>query len=223
MRKREREKILVKIGDASDEKHGESVHVRPYYSDEIKLEEIARETGEGKAAIVRRMIRFSLSDKQERFGTNRCGERLDWLIEKERQNDQDPNTGQAHYDEILDRVTRLENELKNVSNISSIFLRELYMTASVSVSTLNILLSRLIQLSSPGGADKEQSVQVADGTMARLIANAILDLEHCSAFHGIDFEGENAADLYLATRIKVTKDKVAGTPSSSGATELLRK
>lgn len=219
MRRRERDKILGKIGEASETKHGQSVHVRPYYSDEKKLEEIARETGEGKAAIVRRMIRFALSDKQERFGTNRCRERLDWLIEKERQSDQSPDAADTRYDEIMERVARLEDDLNNLSHISSIFLRELYMMASVSVSTLNILLSRVIQLSSPGGADKEQSVQVADGAMARLIANAIRDLENCSAFHGLESEDDNAAHLYFAKRITMTKNKVAGTHSSILATE----
>ena len=214
---------MGKIGEASETKHGQSVHVRPYYSDEKKLEEIARETGEGKAAIVRRMIRFALSDKHERFGTNRCRERLDWLIEKERQNDRDPDAGDTRYDEVLDRVARLEDDLKNVSQTSSIFSREIYLMASVSVSTLNILLSRVIQLSSPGGADKEQSVQVADGTMARLIANAIRDLENCSVFHGLGSEDENAAHLYFAKNITITKDNVAGPHSSILATEPSRK
>ncbi len=223
MRKREREKIVGKIADASDKEYGQSVHVRPYHSDEKKLAEIARETGEGKAAIVRRMIRFALSDKQERFGTNRCRERLDWLIEKERQKDRGPDDGDTRHDEILDRLTRLEVDLEDVSHISSIFLRELYMMASVSVSTLNILLSRVIQLSSPGSADKEQSVQIADGTMARLIANAIRDLDNCCVFHGIKSDDENAADMYLATRIKVMQRNVAGTDISTRATELLRK
>lgn len=218
MRKREREKIAGKIADASDTKHGQSVHVRPYYSDEKKLEEIARETGEGKAAIVRRMIRFALSDKQERFGTNRCRERLDWLIEKERQNDRSPDAGDTRSDEILDRVTRVEDDLKNISHISSIFLRELYMMASVSISTLNILLSRMIQLS-PGAADKEQSVQIADGAMARLIANAIRDLDNCSTFHGFESEDEKAAQLYFAKRITITKDKIARTHPSILATD----
>lgn len=219
MRKREREKIVGKIADASDEEYGQSVHVRPYHSDEKKLEEIARETGEGKAAIVRRMIRFALSDKQERFGTNRCRERLDWLIEKERQNDRSPDAGDTGYGEILDRLTRLEVDLEKVPHISTIFLRELYMMASVSVSTLNILLSRVIQLSSPGSADKEQSVQIADGAMARLIANAIRDLENCSTFHGIKPDDESAANLYFAKRIAITKDKVAGTHPSILASE----
>lgn len=211
MRKREREKIVGKIGQGSSQKHGQSVHVRPYHSDEKKLEEIARETGEGKAAIVRRMIRFALSDKQERFGANRCRERLDWLIEKERQNWQDLDAADERLDEILGRIERHEEEQKAASHNTSVFLRELYMMSSVSFSTLNILLSKLLELSTPGGAGKGQGVRIADGIMVKLIANAISDLEKCSAFHGMDPDHENPSDLYLATKINVLNENDAGT------------
>lgn len=214
MRKREREKIVGKISQDSSQKHGQSVHVRPYHSDEKKLEEIARETGEGKAAIVRRMIRFALSDKQERFGANRCRERLDWLIEKERQNGKDPDAADGRLDEVLKRIERLEEEQKATSHNTSIFFRELYMMSSVSVSTLNILLSKLLDLSTPGGAGKDKSVRIADGIMVKLIANAVSDLEKCSAFHGMDPDHENPSDLYLATKIKVLKESVTGNPAS---------
>jgi len=213
MRKREREKVVVKISQGSDKRHGRSVHVRPYYSDEKKLEEIARETGEGKAAIVRRMIRFALSDKQERFGANRCRERLDWLIEKERQNGNDLGAADERLDEILERAGRVESDQKAASHETSLLLRELYVMSSVSFSTLNILLSKLMELSTPG-ADKNQSVRIADGIMVKLIANAIRDLEKCSAFHGLHPDPENLSELYLATKIKVLKENVAGTPES---------
>jgi hypothetical protein len=214
MRKREREKVVGKISQGSDKRHGRSVHVRPYYSDEKKLEEIARETGERKAAIVRRMIRFALSDKQERFGANRCRERLDWLIEKERHNDKDLNAADERIDEILARVGRLETDHKAASHETLLLLRELYTMSSVSLSTLNILLSKLMELSTPGGADKSQSVRIADGIMVKLIAHAIRDLEKCSAFHGLHSDPENLSDLYLATKIRVLKENVAGTPES---------
>ncbi|MBX3295464.1 MAG: hypothetical protein KF762_07110 [Acidobacteria bacterium] len=214
MRKREREKVVAKIGQGSSQKHGQSVHVRPYYSDEKKLEEIARETGEGKAEIVRRMIRFALSDKQERFGANRCRERLDWLIEKERQIGNDSDAADGRLDEILKRVERLEADHKAASHNTPLLLRELYMMSSVSVSTLNILLSKLLELSTSGGADKDKGVRIADGIMVKLIANAISDLEKCSAFHGLDPDLENPSDLYLATKIKILKENVAETPES---------
>ena len=74
--------------------------------------------------------------------------------------------------------------------------------SSLSVSVLNIILTRLIELTSPGGADKNQSVLIADGTIAKLIAHAILDLNKCCGFHGIQSEEEKADDLYLARRIR---------------------
>lgn len=45
MRKREKDSVVAKIGRTPEAKHGSSVHVRPYYTDEKKLDEIARETG----------------------------------------------------------------------------------------------------------------------------------------------------------------------------------
>jgi hypothetical protein len=210
MRKRERDHVVGKIAKVSDTKHGGPLCVRPYKTDEIKLEEIAHETGEGKAAIVRRMIRFALSDKQERFGANRCRERLDWLIENERQNGRESDTVDERFDGLLERIAGLEGDLKIVTQETSIFLRELYMMSSVSVSTMNILLSRVIQLSMPAG-DKKQSVLIADGTMVELIAYAIRDLERCAAFHGIGSDDEGADNLYFAKRIKALQANLASS------------
>ena len=221
MRKRERESVVGKIGEASDAKHGGPICVRPYNTDEKKLGEIARETGEGKAAIVRRMIRFALSDKQERFGTNRCRERLDWLIEKERQNGKDSGAADEQLDEIHERVARLETDLKIDFQTSSVFLRELYMMSSVSVAVQNILLSKIIEISTPGASDKEQSMNVADATMAKLIAFAIRDLDKCIAFHDIESDQEKGSDLYLAARIKVLQEHTAATPRSTPESEQL--
>ena len=88
------------------------------------------------------------------------------------------------------------------------------MMSSVSVSTLNILLSKLLELSTPGGAGKDKGVRIADGIMVKLIANAISDLEKCSAFHGMDPDHENPSDLYLATKIKVLRENDAETPDA---------
>jgi hypothetical protein len=201
MRKRERKNVVGKIEDALDTNHGQPMCIRPYRSDEKKLDEIVKETGERKSAIVRRMIRFALSDKHERFGTNRCRERLDLLIEQGRQSEGGSDSINGRFDEILDRITSLEDDHKIASQKTSIFLRELYSMSSLSVSVLNIILTRLIELTSPGGADKKQSVLIADGTIAKLIAHAIVDLNKCRVFHGIQSE-EEADDLYIARRIR---------------------
>jgi hypothetical protein len=210
MRKREKDHVVAKIAEVSDTKHGGPLCVRPYKTDEKKLKEIAQETGEGKAAIVRRMIRFALSDKQERFGANRCRERLDWLIENERQIVSESDAIDKRFEELHERFARLESDLTIVTQETSIFLRELYSMSSVSVSTMNILLSRVIQLSMPGG-DKKQSVLIADGTMVELIAYAIRDLERCAAFHGIGSDEAGADNLYFAKRIKALQANLAGS------------
>ena len=84
MRKREREKVIGKLDDPLDGEHGHPLCVRPYRSDEKMLDEITKETGESRSALVRRMIRFALSDRHERFGANRCRDRLDLLIDQGR-------------------------------------------------------------------------------------------------------------------------------------------
>lgn len=214
MRKREKEQLVVKLGADSDKRHGRSVHVRPYYSDEKKLNEIAFETGEGKGAIVRRMIRFALSDKQERFGANRCRERLDWLIENERKNERDSETEREHLEELLERVGRIENEVKILSQKTSVFLRELYLMSNVSVSVLNIILSRLVLLAKPG-MGKEQSVLAANTITAEMISYAVRDLERCSTYHGIGPNDAGPDDLYFSKRIEALYGDLISSQSST--------
>jgi hypothetical protein len=126
------------------------------------------------------------------------------LIEQGRQSEGDSNATNERFGEILDRIAGLEDDHKIASQKASIFLREIYSMSSLSVSVLNIILTRLIELTSPHGTDKNQSVLIADGTIAKLITHAILDLDKCGVFHGIKSEGERADDLYLARRIRGT-------------------
>ena len=72
MRKREVDIVAGKLGNETDQRQGRPMCIRPYLSDEKKLDEIAEETGEGKAAVVRRMIRFALSE----IGRASCRERV---------------------------------------------------------------------------------------------------------------------------------------------------
>ncbi len=218
MRKRETDSIVGKLSGTPEAKHGRSVHVRPYHSDEKKLDEKARETGEGKAAIVRKMIRFALSDKQRSFGTSRCQDKLDWLVKAGRQNEAASHSLDENLHDILERLANLENDLETVLEIShkaSIFSRELYCMSSVSVSSLNLILTRLLEFLSPNLADREQGVNIANGTMANLIAHAIGELDKCAAFHGIHTDEETAENLYLGTKIKVLQDRIAATPATT--------
>lgn len=197
MRKLQRENIIGKIDKDPDEKQGRSVHVRPYASDEKMLDEIADKTGEAKAAIVRRMIRFALSDKYEHFSANPCRDRLDLLVEQSRQDDD----GSERIAEVLDRIKRLEDDQRSSEQKTASLLREIYSLSGLSVFVLNILLNRMIELTMPKDTGKEKIVLVANGTMKNVIAQTILDLDRCLAFHGIDSGPKLLDELYFATRI----------------------
>lgn len=197
MRKRERDSVVKKIDGSPDEKPGHPICIRPFEADEKKLDEIVRETGEEKSAIVRRMIRFALSDKYERFGANPCRDRLDLLIEQGRRNGSDSD----RVDKLVDRVTQLEEENLAASQETSVFLREIYSLSGLSVLVLNIILPRLIELTSAGETDKEKISLAANGTMRNVIAQTILDLDKCCSFHGIDSGPQLVDELYFATRI----------------------
>ena len=198
MRKRERENVIGKLEGPVDGEHGRPLCVRPYRSDEKMLDEIAKETGERRSALVRRMIRFALSDRHERFGANRCRDRLDLLIDQGRRRVADSE----RLDEIVERVARLEDRHEAISRETSIFLSELYSLSSLSVMVMNILLTKLVEMTAPQGTSHEKIILVADGTMANLIAKSIADFEKCLAHHGIAAEWEDSDGLYLATRIK---------------------
>lgn len=198
MRKTQRETITSKIGRDAEEQHGRSVHVRPYAADEKTLDEIAHKTGEGKAAIVRRMIRFALSDKYEHFSANPCRDRLDLLVEQSRKDESESE----RLAEILDRIKNLEENHRVAWENTSAFLREIYSLSGLSVLVLNIILNRLIELTSPKATDKETISRIADGAMRTVIAQTILDLDECCAFHGIDSGPQLVDELYFATKIR---------------------
>lgn len=220
MRKREREKVLGRIGQGSEIKHGHSVHVRPYYSDGEKLDEIARETGEVKAAIVRRMIRFALSDKQQNFAAHPCREKLDWLIRNGREEadvsmETDPRIG-----EILERLESLETTMGTVMEVMHelpVFLREIYCLSNISFSSQNLIFTRLLEFASSNAEERQQSGILAAGALANQIARAVKDLNKLEAFHKIDSGEDGAYDLYLLTKIKAIRDLIA--TYSAGSTD----
>jgi hypothetical protein len=195
MRKLPRENIVGKINGNSEEQRGRSVHVRPYASDEKKLEEIARHTGESKAAIVRRMIRFALSDKYEHFSANPCRDRLDLLIEQSRESESERIV------EMLELIKNFGEDQKAAEQKAIVFMREIYSLSGLSVLVLNIVLARMIELTSPGGTDKEKISLIANGAMKSVITQTILDLDKCCSFHGIDSGPQLLDELYFATRI----------------------
>lgn len=212
MRKREVDIVAVKLGNETDQKQGRPMCVRPYHSDEKKLDEIARETGEGKAAIVRRMIRFALSDKQQNFTTNQCRDKLDWLIKDRREEVVAPAVSDSKFDELIERIESLENRIENISDILHqipFLLREIYCLSSISFSSQNLIFTRLLEFSSPHAQERQQSVILAAAALGNQIAQAVKDLNKLEAFHRINSDADQPDDLYVMTKIKAIQGLIA--------------
>lgn len=198
MRKRERDIVIKNLDEFPHEKPGRPITIRPFESDEEKLDELVEETGEERSLLVRKMIRFALSDKHGRFDANPCRDRLDLLMEQSRKNE----TESERMAEILDRLKNLEENQRIASENTSAFSREIYSLSGLSVFVLNIILNRLIELTSPKETDKETITRIADGAMRTVIAQTILDLDECCAFHGINSGPQLVDELYFATKIR---------------------
>lgn len=218
MRKREMDTILARMDEASDTKPGQPICIRPFSIDDEKLDEIVKETGEVKSSLVRRMIRFALSDKRDSFSSNPCQGKLDWLIKHGRKNDDVSSQIGKQLDDIVDRVEAVENEVKILAENSCqlpTFLRELYCMTSILVSSQNLTLTRLLEFSSPSPKEREQAVLIAAAARANQIGEAVKDLNQFAAFHGIHLSEGTPDDLYLLTKVKAIKDLIATSSSQS--------
>ncbi len=214
MRKREMDTILARMDGDPDATPGEPICIRPFSTDDEKLDEIVKETGEVKSSLVRRMIRFALSDQRGSFASDRCQGKLDWLIKQGRKSDDVSSQVGKQLDDIRERLEAVENEVKNVAeNLRSLptFLHELYCMTSILVSSQNLTLTRLLEFSSPSPKEREQAVLIAAAARANQIGEAIKDLSQFAAFHNIRFGDDDSDQLFLLTKVKAIKDLIAAS------------
>lgn len=222
MRKREMDTILARMDEAPDTKPGQPICIRPFSTDDEKLDEIVKETGEVKSSLVRRMIRFALSDKRESFASDRCQGKLDWLIKHGRKGDDVSSQMASRIDSILDRLEAVENEVKVLAENSrqvTTFLREFYCMTSILVSSQNLTLTRLLEFSSPSPNEREQAVLIAAAARANQIGEAVKDLTQFAAFHDMHFGDDDPDQLFLLTKVKAIKDLIAASSSRSKRTQ----
>lgn len=218
MRKREIDTILARMDEAQDATPGQPICIRPFSTDGEKLDEIVKETGEVKSSLVRRMIRFALSDKRDSFSSTPCHGKFDWLIKHGRKTDDVSSQMGKRLDDILERVEAVENEVTILAqNLSSLptFLRELYCMTSILVSSQNLTLTRLLEFSSPSPKEREQAVLIAAAARANQIGEAVKDLTQFAAFHDIQFGDDDPDQLFLLTKVKTIKDLIAASSSRS--------
>ena len=215
MRKRDRERIIKNIDVDIEPKQGRPISVRPYDEDHKKLEEISAETGENKAAIVRRMIHFALNERRQHFAAGRCQEKLDWLVRTGRQNESVNLSVTENLIAVGDRVERVETELENLSDLLQIvtsLTTEIYSMSSMSISSLNLVFTKLVEYASPGPEDRKQSVVIASTAMADLIGHAVSDLKKCLIFHEHVAGDGSFSKSYLGTKIQILKQRIESLP-----------
>lgn len=215
MRKRDREKIVKNIELGIESKQGRPISVRPYEEDYKKLEEISSETGENKSAIVRRMIHFALNDRHQHFASDRCQEKLDWLVRTGRQNETFDLAVSDNIGEIRESIDRMESELENALELlrqASSLTTEIYSMSSMSISSLNLVFTKLIEYTSLSPSDRKQSVVIASTAMAELIEHAVSDLKKCLLFHEHVAGNESLDNSYLATKVRILKQRIDSLP-----------
>ena len=215
MRKRDRERIIKNINVDIEPKQGRPISVRPYDEDHKKLDEISAETGENKAAIVRRMIHFALNERRQHFAAGRCQEKLDWLVRTGRQNETVNFSLAENLVAIGESVERVETELENLSDLLQIvtsLITEIYSMSSMSISSLNLVFTKLIEYASPEPKDRKESVVIASTAMADLIGHAVTDLRKCLLFHEHVTGDESLSKSYLGTKIQILKQRIESLP-----------
>jgi len=215
MRKRDKERIAKNIEVENEPKQGRPISVRPYDEDHGKLEEIAKETGENKAAIVRRMIHFALNDRLKQFAVGQCQMKLDWLVSKGRDSESVNLSLRDNIIDIRDRVERMESELETVHELLHItrsLATEIYSMSSMSISSMNLVFTKLIEFASPDTKDRKDSVVIASTAMAELIDHAVTDLKKCLLFHEHVVSDERDERSYLGTKVEVLKKRIESMP-----------
>ncbi len=215
MRKREREKIVRNIELDIESIQGRPISVRPYEEDYKKLEEIAAETGENKSAIVRRMIHFALNDRHQHFASGRCQEKLDWLVRTGRQNETVDLAVSDNIGGIRESIDRMESDFEDALELlrqANSLTTEIYSMSSMSISSLNLVFTKLIEYASPETNDRKQSVVIASTAMAELIEHAVSDLKKCLLFHEHVAGDESLQGSYLATKVQILKQRIDSLP-----------
>ncbi|MBX3283638.1 MAG: hypothetical protein KF756_14325 [Acidobacteria bacterium] len=218
MRKREREKLIKGINSGAVTKQGFPMTIRPYESDVRKLSELAKSTGETRAAIARKLIQKALSEHDSKLKQERFENKIDWIIRTERENQTDLRNLLSLFDGLNEQTERLSDNVKSLSDDSlntTVLLREAYCMLNITVSSLNQIFTRLLEFLSPNQSERENSIDIGNAFLANLIAHSILDLNKCHSFHGLETEPIADANLFVETKIKVLQERIAANAANT--------
>jgi hypothetical protein len=82
----------------------------------------------------------------------------------------------------------------------------------MSISSLNLVFTKLIEYVSPEPNDRKQGVFIASTAMAELIEHAVSDLGKCLLYHEHVAVDESLSKSYLGTKIQILKQRIEALP-----------
>lgn len=215
MRRRAAYSIVGKLDEIEYEKCGGSLYLRLLESDEKKIEDLAKLSGEKRSVIAQKLIHAALSNDRIDLGPRKLESKVDSLIKYDREA---RLVFEMIFDRLSDRLNDLDERVGSVEEkletsqedrqSSTVLLREVYCMLNVAVSSLDLTLSKLIEYASPNDLERTNCGLVADTVMAKLLAHSVRDLARCFTFHNIDFDENLANELYVPTKIKPLKERI---------------
>lgn len=218
MRKREREKLKEGINSGAVTNQGFPMTVRPYESDVRKISELAKSTGETRAAIARKLIQKALSEHDSKLKQERFENKIDWIIRTERENQTDLRNLLGLFEGLSEETEKLSDNVKSLSDDSlntTVLLREAYCMLNITVSSLNQIFTRLLEFLSPNQSERENSLDIGNAFLANLIEHSILDLNKCTSFHGLRNDPIADANLFVETKIKVLQERIVAKAANT--------
>ena len=213
MRQQEKRKLLKKINEIPNEFTGSSLYVRPYESDARMIAEIACATGERKSAIAQKLFHLALRGKQIEFSDEK-GEKdlLAWIVNNEKHKAIQSDVRDARLERLEEHAAELGKTLQEVlenSRSTRVLASEIYCAATICVSYLNQIFTKIIEYFSPVEIERKNSADFANRNVLGLVEHALSELEKMSEHHNFDAEAVEPEMLYLFTKIERIKARLS--------------
>ncbi|MDM7923327.1 MAG: hypothetical protein QUS14_13595 [Pyrinomonadaceae bacterium] len=217
MRRREADVFMGKLDEIEYEKCGGSLYLRLLESDEKKIEDLAKLSGEKRSVIAQKLIHAALSNDKVNLGPGKLESKVDGLIRSESESRFALESILDRFNELDERVGTIEEKLETSDEDrqqSTTILREVYCMLNIAVSSLDLTFSKLLEYASPNDLERTNCGLVADTVMAKLLEHSANDLARCFTFHNIDFDEDLANELYVTTKIKLLKERIEKTTAA---------
>ena len=223
MKERDRQKLIGNIGKITDETKGETLYFRPFQTDDQMIAELACTTGKKKSEIAQKILHLALCGRQIELGfETKQNEKLDWLVNNEKHERVRRAVQEAKLERLEEHARDLEQKLETVaadSRFARLILGEIYCAATVCVSYLNQIFTKLVEYLSPVEVEKKNSAEFANRNILGLIEHALAELDNLSEHHELDLDAAQPEMLYLFTKIETIKSRLLPALPAKNAVE----